>query len=290
MSFHPSPESNLWIRQVQWAGQPALFMRAPDGACVTVLLQGAHVVSWTGSDGQEQLFLSERAVYAPGQAVRGGIPVIFPQFECRGPLPRHGFARTTQWHKGLARCSATDALLVMEFSDDEATQAIWPHVFVAELTIRFSNTRLDIELAVKNTGLAAFRFTAALHTYLLVSDVGRVALEGLHRLRYLDSTRNVEQVETHQVLQIDGEIDRIYFDAARELHLHDLGVSRRIAVSGFHDVVIWNPGAEKCLSMPDMLPEGFKQMLCVEAAAVGRPVDLPAGEQWVGRQSIERLV
>jgi glucose-6-phosphate 1-epimerase len=27
-------------------------------------------------------------------------------------------------------------------------------------------------------------------------------------------------------------------------------------------------------------------MLCVEAATIGRPVQLPPGESWVGRQSL----
>ena len=34
---------------------------------------------------------------AGSQAVRGGIPVLFPQFADRGPLKKHGFARDLPW-------------------------------------------------------------------------------------------------------------------------------------------------------------------------------------------------
>lgn len=274
---------------VDWQGQPAVSLASPDGARALILLYGAQVLSWQRPDGEELLYLSERSGYAPGKAVRGGVPVIFPQFECRGPLPRHGFARTTRWAFAHASTSRTDALAVLSLNDNEATQAIWPHTFLAELTVRLSVTRLDLELAVSNTSLAPFEFTAALHTYLRVQDIAHVHLDGLHRLRYQDSVRGTEQVEQHQTLQIHGEVDRIYFDAARELVLHDGLRRRRISMLGFHDAVVWNPGADKCAALDDMPPEGWREMLCVEAAAIGHPVSLAAGAEWVARQSIECL-
>ena len=64
----------------------------------TVYLHGAHVTSWKPArDHDERLFLSERSEFRAGTAIRGGIPVIFPQFAAEGPLPRHGFARTSEW-------------------------------------------------------------------------------------------------------------------------------------------------------------------------------------------------
>ncbi len=274
---------------VDWQGQPAVSLASPDGARALILLQGGQLLSWQRPDGEEQLYLSPRANYATGQAVRGGVPVIFPQFECRGPLPRHGFARTTRWAFEHATASRADALAVFALNDNEATQAIWPHTFLAELTVRLSAARLDLELAVTNTSLAPFEFTAALHTYLRVQDIAHVHLDGLHRLRYQDSVRGTEQVEQHQTLQVTGEVDRIYFDAARELTLHDGLRRRRISAAGFHDAVVWNPGSAKCAALPDMPVDGYREMLCIEAAAIGTPVSLAAGAEWVARQSIECL-
>jgi glucose-6-phosphate 1-epimerase len=41
-------------------------------------LQGAQLTRWARRGGRPVLFLSERSALAPGKAIRGGIPVIFP--------------------------------------------------------------------------------------------------------------------------------------------------------------------------------------------------------------------
>jgi glucose-6-phosphate 1-epimerase len=58
---------------------PKVRLSAPDGACADVFLHGGHVASWQTPDGQERLFFSQRAQFGPGAALRGGVPVIFPQ-------------------------------------------------------------------------------------------------------------------------------------------------------------------------------------------------------------------
>jgi glucose-6-phosphate 1-epimerase len=49
--------------------------------------------------------------------------------------------------------------------------------------------------------------------------------------------------------------------------------------------VVWNPWVDKCADLADMPADGWRHMLCVEAAAT-RPVSLPAGEEWYGRQTL----
>lgn len=49
----------------------------PSGESVTVYLYGATVTSWK-ANGQEQLFLSQKAVLDGSKPVRGGIPLVFP--------------------------------------------------------------------------------------------------------------------------------------------------------------------------------------------------------------------
>jgi glucose-6-phosphate 1-epimerase len=61
---------------------------------------GANITSWKYR-GVERLFLSSKAIVTGPKAIRGGIPIVFPQF---GPealpgykaLPQHGFARYVQ--------------------------------------------------------------------------------------------------------------------------------------------------------------------------------------------------
>ncbi len=163
----------MGVESIQFKGQPAVRLRSADGAQAVVLLHGAHIVSWTTPDGVERMFLSERAHYGNGESVRGGVPVVFPQFNQRGPLPRHGFVRSREWTTGAAdqrerRC----ARRVRAGRRRRRPRALWPHPFALELTVRIAGPRMDIELDVQNTGDAPFSFMAALHTYLRVGDVG----------------------------------------------------------------------------------------------------------------------
>lgn len=291
----PSPS----LTPGSFQGQACLHLRAGDGAEATVLLHGGQLVSWRTADGVEQLYLSPRAVIDGRQAVRGGVPVIFPQFNQRGPLPRHGFARQRAWHPLSLEHSADDALAVLRLVDDAETRAIWPQAFVAELSVRIGGGRLDIELAIEHRepdeagpAPADLHFTAALHTYLRVDDVRSARLAGLQRLRYEDCVKGTEQVDMAPQLIADGETDRVYFDVARPLCLHEAGAAgRRLAISahGFADVVVWNPGEAACARLPDMPPDGWREMLCIEAAAIGTPVRLSAGACWIGRQTLTVL-
>ena len=43
---------------------------------------------------------------------------------------------------------------------------------------------------------------------------------------------------------------------------------------------------QKAAALPDMAPDGYRRMLCVEAAAIGSPIELAAGAQWTGAQQI----
>ncbi|MCE4554172.1 D-hexose-6-phosphate mutarotase [Roseateles cellulosilyticus] len=269
-------------------------LTAPDGATATVALHGGHVLSWVPARGVEQLYLSPRSEYAPGKAIRGGVPVCFPQFAERGPLPKHGFARTMAWELMSQEQGKDDALAVLRLRDSEATRAIWPHAFELELSVRVSGRTLDIELACENTGQegdAPLRFTTALHTYLRVGDLDAVSVEGLSGLRYFDSIKQAEALQRMDLL-LTGEkgvldLDRIYFDL-KERPLLVTEDRRQVVIQqqGFDDAVVWNPGPERCAKLADMPPEGWSEMLCVEAANVGRPVELAPGESWVGRQSL----
>lgn len=269
-----------------FAGQPAVELRAPDGATAIVLLHGAQVVSWRPAVGSEQLFLSGRARFGSGASVRGGMPVIFPQFNERGTLPRHGFARTRAWQLARAETAADDALAVLQLADDEQTRALWPHRFALELTVCLRDRRLDVELAVSNSGDSAFAFAAALHTYLRVEEVEAVRLSGLKGCRCEDSAAGGSCVEESDTLRIDGEIDRIYFGAAAPLVLAEGRRQLRIEAVNFPDVVVWNPGPERAAAMADLQATDFRRFVCVEAALVEQPVNLAAGEQWWGRQTL----
>jgi glucose-6-phosphate 1-epimerase len=267
---------------------------APDGAQATLSLHGGHLLSWKPAGASEQLYLSPRSEFAPGKAIRGGVPVCFPQFADRGPLAKHGFARTLLWERVMQQQGQDDALAVLRLRDSDATRAIWPHAFELELSVRVSGRTLDIELACENTGDAPLQFTTALHTYLRVADLDSVSLEGLSGLRYFDSIKQTEALQRMDLL-LPGEkgvldLDRIYF-GVKERPLVMTEDRRQVVITqqGFDDAVVWNPGPERCAKLADMPPEGWSEMLCVESATIGIPVVLQPGETWVGRQSLALL-
>jgi glucose-6-phosphate 1-epimerase len=270
----------------EFAGQPAVTLHAPDGASAVVLLHGAQVVSWQPAGGGERLFLSERSRFGPGASVRGGMPVIFPQFNERGPLPRHGFARTRPWQLTRAEAGADDALAVLQLTDELATRALWPQSFALELTVCVRHDRLDVELAVSNTGDSQFSFMAALHTYLRVAEVETTRVAGLNGCRYEDFTTGTMHLDEADAVRVDGEIDRIYHGVSAPLLLSEAQRRLRIEAANFPQVVLWNPWQEKASAMADLSPGDFRRFLCVEAALIGKPAQLAAGEHWWGRQTL----
>ena len=268
---------------------PIVSLQATDGARAEVRHDGAHVTSWRPvPDARERLFLSARTEFREGIAIRGGIPVIFPQFAAEGPLPRHGFARTMRWaFDGEERASDGDAIARFSLRDSDATRAVWPAAFLATVTVRVGGRRLAVALDVENTGDQPLYFTAALHSYLCVENVADAALEGLHGQRYrVSGPDGALQVDDGDTLRADGEIDRVYVEVPCALRLHEPTRALTIGASGFPDVVVWNPGPVKAAALPDMEPEGERRMLCVESAVVQSPVCVDPGARWRGEQQL----
>lgn len=283
----------MTIARQTFEGLPVLALRAPDGARAVVALHGGHVLSWraAGSD-QELLYLSPRSLFADGQPIRGGIPVVFPQFSERGPLLRHGFVRTRSWQllgeQGGA--DGSQAQLVLGLCDDAGTRALWPHRFALALTVGIGGSALSVALTCTNTGATPWSFMAALHTYLAVPEVATVRLHGLAGTRFDDMVAGSAGVQDARPMQIEGEVDRVHAAVAGplELQVPQPSGSRTLTVSqqGFEDVVVWNPAAARCALLNDMPADGYRHMLCIEAARILRPVTLAAAQSWTGQQRL----
>ena len=278
------------IEPIEFHGQPALRLATASGARAVVALHGAQVLSWAPPGGEERLYLSPKAVFDGHSAVRGGIPVCFPQFADLGPLPAHGFARNRRWSLTTERSGKDFALAGLTLADDEATRALWPYAFSAELSILIEDSRLDLELEITNTGDEAFEFTAALHTYLAVREVEESRIEGLHGFSYRDKT-NADRIQrdSGDALVIESETDRVYHEVNRPLLLREYHRSLGVNADGFPDVVVWNPWIDRSAAIADLPDDGFRRMLCIEAAAARQPVRVQPGESWWGRQTLVAL-
>ncbi len=256
-------------------------LHSEDGARVQIAHHGAQVFSWIPAGQNEQLFLSAKSAFDSGASLRGGIPVIFPQFADLGPLPKHGVVRTQEWH-----CveSAQPGQALFELRDNAVTRAAWSYAFLAQLHISFGGESLEVKLSIHNTGTTPFSFTAALHTYLRVKQIAAVRLRGLQGLTYRDKVTGLDAREMSPQLAITGQTDRIYSHSPAQLQVQEGQHIRDVISAGFTDAVIWNPGVE--VSLADMEPGGEQRMLCVEAATISTPVILSPGQCWSGLQRI----
>ncbi len=267
-------------------GLEMAVMCHPSGAVATVYLLGGHLTSWCTADGRERLFLSRRSCFAAGQPIRGGVPVIFPQFG-DGPLPKHGLARTRIWELRRQGVQPDDAVWAVFgcASTAVAAPAAWPHAFDLELAVHLDAAGIRLGLRVTNTGVAPLPFQVALHTYFAVDDIAATRVVGLDGCEYLDSLRGrVRETETRPEIPFDRETDRIYLQTPDELRILGAagGEAVRIRTQHLPDAVVWNPWIDKARAMEDFGDDEYRNMVCVETGAVVPGRILAPGEEWAG--------
>lgn len=232
------------------------------------------------------MYLSPRSKFDGQSSIRGGVPICFPQFNQRGPLPKHGFVRNLSWQAAVPELDQDIARLSLSLSASAATRQFWPRAFEATLALELRPGSLQMTLSVHNTDAVPLSFTGALHTYLSVNDIGETQVEGLEGQSEWDALTD-RHGRTAGPLRFLGEFDRVYDAAARPLVLRD-GQERLLIEQSpsFAETVVWNPGAQKGAALADLPVEGYAHMLCVEAAQVTQPVTVAAGGAWQGWQRL----
>lgn len=245
--------------------------------------QGAQLLEFQAAGRRPLLWLSETATYRPGRAIRGGIPLCFPWF---GPhpsdpgKPAHGFARTMNWQLVRGE-SLVDALqLLFRLESNATTHALWPQDFVATLALSLGHV-LQLRLSVTNTGVDAFDFSFAFHSYFPVGDIRQVHVDGL------DGTACIDQLGPRRVphtqqgpVRFEGETDRIHLQGRGELRLVDAADNQTVSIFApdCRSAIVWNPGPAKAARLGDMPADAWPHMACVECGNVESDrIALPAG-------------
>lgn len=270
-----------------WRGLACTQISLPNGDVVRVSDWGAQVLSWQAR-GQERLFLSDAAVLDGAAAIRGGVPVCFPQFNQRGPLPKHGLARRTAWQWQGAQVQGTAMVARWLWNAAAPLHTDFAHGLQAELTVTVAPDVLTVQLSATNTGDTAFAFTGALHTYLAVQGADMAALLGLEGAAFWDAAKAFSPAVQSGAVVLGAEVDRVYARPADGLSLRDAAGSLRISQdAAWPETVVWNPGAALCASLPDMQAGDWLRMLCVEAAAINQPVALQPGQHWQAAQTLQ---
>ncbi|MET3132724.1 glucose-6-phosphate 1-epimerase [Oxalobacteraceae bacterium GrIS 1.11] len=271
----------------QFGELPAVRIVGPDGSRADVTLFGAHLLSWRTADGRERLFCSARSQLDGSRAIRGGVPVIFPQFGARGSGLRHGFARVATWR--LADNGQDDGDCYAEFHLSEADlaaelAAAWPFAFELRLRVTLQTEGVDVSLSVRNTGTEAFPFSAALHTYYLIDQLEQAELAGLQHVRFGEDG-DVMALQDEELLHFDDKLDRMYFQLPGPLTLRAGADTLQLEQEGFTDAVVWNPGAADAAALADLDDAEYRRFICVEPALI-EPDTLAAGFEWTGLHRI----
>jgi glucose-6-phosphate 1-epimerase len=215
--------------------------------------------------------------------VRGGVPVLFPQFAEYGPLVKHGFARDMAWTLLEHGADATRERLhyVLEVAQGEYPG--WPHAARLELEVLSKPDTVEFTLMVLNTGESEFSFTGGLHPYFAVDDLLATDVLGLQGLSASDRYRPDFKRQDETALRFSDAIFERLYDGSPDLELISGGRRLRLSASGFDQWMVWNPGLEGAAALKDLPDEDWHKFICVEPVSVTRPVTLGSGEKFVGR-------
>jgi len=256
-------------------------------AHATISTYSGQVLSYrTKSQKDDLLFVSDKAYYEDGKAIKGGIPVCWPWFGADPDdlgRPAHGFVRNRQWEvTGSESLADGSTKVVMGMVDSDATREIWPHPFKLSIEITVGDS-LKVALVTHNAGDGSITISQALHTYFYVGDISKVQVFGLDGSDYLDKVDGLAEKTQSGPITINGEVDRIYKGVSGELVIDDESLGRKIRITstGCSTAVVWNPWSEIAASMGDLNDDDYKKMICVETANAGpETVDIAAGSEY----------
>jgi len=255
-------------------------------AHATVSTYSGQVLSYRPKSQQHDLlFVSDKAYYEEGKAIKGGIPVCWPWF---GPdpddqgRPAHGFVRNRQWGVTASESLADGSTrVVLSLVDSDDTREIWPHPFRLDIEITVGDS-LRVALLTKNTGDKSVTISQALHSYFQVGDISKVRVLGLDGTDYLDKVDGSARKTQVGPVTINGEVDRIYTGVTGEQVIEDEALGRKIHITsrGCSTAVVWNPWADIAASMGDLDDGDYRKMICVESANAGpETIAIDAGDE-----------
>ncbi|HEY0010282.1 MAG TPA: D-hexose-6-phosphate mutarotase [Tepidisphaeraceae bacterium] len=275
-------------------GMPHILIDHPD-ASGEIFLQGAHLASWQPKGQRPVIYMSPLSKFAPGVAPRGGVPICFPWFGPKADdasAPAHGFARTREWQLIDSSQAADAATTHFRLTQGGVPSPHWQHPFTADLVLSLGKS-LEMIFTVRNDGVEAFTFEAALHTYFAVSDVRTIVVGGLSGTDYIAKTSNYERrTDEAPVVTFTGETDRVYQNTDATCTIEDPAWNRQITVakSGSRSTVVWNPFPAKAATFKDLGEANWPNFVCIETANAGEnAVKLLAGQTHEMRVNINVL-
>lgn len=247
--------------------------------------------------------MSRDAKLDGSKAVRGGIPLVFPQFgQPDKSMPQHGFLRNNYWQVDEASAHDDDSFagisLTLDLKDvknsrggkwDGKTSFDCSCVF----SIKIDATKMVTELEIKNSSSTPFDFQILQHTYFKVEggaafDSSQCYVQGLGGYSVSDKITNEEYVLGSDPISLVGNVDRVFTppaDGKDEVSV-DIGVGAgkvmKLNASGVCgsaaspvSCVVWNPFKEKAAAMRDFGDDQVNWILCLLDLVLSRTLTCP---------------
>mmetsp|Transcript_835 Transcript_835/g.1911 ORF Transcript_835/g.1911 Transcript_835/m.1911 type:complete len:301 (-) Transcript_835:347-1249(-) len=261
------------------------------GASIRVAKFGGTLYSYKDANGEERIFTSAETNTDRSKPIRGGIPLVFPQFG-EGELVKHGFARVSEWVVEDTPTEEDGVVTVAFVSRDNELSKDWPHKYKLVHNVVFGAAVLQTSLHITNTGDEDFEFQGLLHTYYkLAADISELEVKGLEGVSYIDQLKKGETfTEENEVVKFTEETDRIYTSVKGPIEVSDGNGRIQLDVSFGKrddkedhmecDLVVWNPWIEKSKGLGDFGPEEYHNMVCLEPGCVSRKQTCKPGETY----------
>jgi hypothetical protein len=218
------------------------------------------------------------ALFSAIRAGQTGTAWVWSRFDLASDQPDDGASSTTVHLQ----------LTIDDLPEAHRATWTWPFQYDFKITLQAPApgrpASLSFASTVRNTGDEAFEFTAALHSYLAVSDVDDVTVRSaaFAGSSYIDKVDGgAIKSENRSAIKVDGQAyDRVYQGVTGAITLEDPAKPTLLVDSrgGWADTVLWTPYGNEGM--------GFRKFICVEAVRSTLPVSLAAGDKWKGTMSL----
>mmetsp|Transcript_26707 Transcript_26707/g.63694 ORF Transcript_26707/g.63694 Transcript_26707/m.63694 type:complete len:316 (+) Transcript_26707:132-1079(+) len=283
------------------------------GATAKIHDYGATLMSYKSESGRECLFMSRDAKMDASKAIRGGVPLVFPQFgRPDTSMPQHGFLRVSFWTADESSLydnpDSAGITYTLDLKDvTNARGGPWA-VDTTEYDCKLAyHVKIDgrsftTDLEIQNTGSVSFPFQSLQHTYYAVDDKSALdptqcnvtGLAGYTVSDKISMTKYVHDEKNDPII-IDSEVDRVYSPPLSP-SLSTEGVTVIVGVGGGNAMkvsatgtvdgekaevscVVWNPHIEKAIGMSDFGNDQYHEMICVEPGLLSGKTLLPPGKK-----------
>ena len=234
-----------------------------------IALQGAHITSCVPTGQGDLLWMSPAEDGRPDRPLRGGIPICWPYFGNERPGPSHGIARISDWSFKSAVDTGDHIRLVLGLPGEIIKRQLPEEDWQVQVEFELSKS-LSVALRTTNTGKNTQMLSQALHSYLPVRDIHEARLWGLEGAEFFDQLTGVEHNRQQGPVTFAGELDRIYHGHSSPIQLDDSSQHYLVVTrEGSESVVVWNPWIGKSARLGQFPADGYKTMVCIEAANAG---------------------